>query len=91
MLPPAVPELRRSRRARVLRLRDGLDREIGEHPGWYTLGIGVGEIAEGTAPTILALDNLAFAASIPEPGTLALLAIAAAAALLAARSARRAR
>jgi hypothetical protein len=57
--------------------------------GWYTIGFGVGEIAEGTAPTVLALDNLTFTPSpVPEPAsaTLMLLGIAAAAA---ARSARR--
>lgn len=33
--------------------------------GWYWLGFGLGEIAEGTVPTVLALDNVQF--SIPEP------------------------
>jgi hypothetical protein len=48
-------------------------------PGWYTLGIGVGEIAEGTAPTVLAVDDLRFTASVPEPSALAMMAFAAAA------------
>ncbi len=61
-------------------------------PGWYTIGFGVGEIAEGTAPTVLALDNLTFSPSaVPEPAasTLMALAAAAAAAMRAARSRRR--
>ena len=48
-------------------------------PGWYTLGIGVGEIAEGSTPTVLAVDDLRFTASVPEPSALALMSIAAAA------------
>jgi hypothetical protein len=36
--------------------------------GWYTIGFGLGEIAEGTVPTVLALDNVRFNA-LPEPGT----------------------
>ena len=47
-------------------------------PGWYTIGFGVGEIAEGTAPTVLALDNLEFSPSaVPEPDSLALMTLAA--------------
>jgi hypothetical protein len=59
--------------------------------GWYTIGFGVGEIAEGTVPTVLALDNLTFSPStVPEPATSTLMAIAAAAAAArAARSVRR--
>lgn len=41
--------------------------------GWYWIGFGVGEVAEGTTPTVLALDNLKF--QVPEPSTLALLGI----------------
>jgi hypothetical protein len=39
--------------------------------GSYYFGIGLGEAAEGTVPTVLALDNLRI--SVPVPGTLALL------------------
>ena len=57
--------------------------------GWYTIGFGVGEIAEGTAPTVLALDNLTFTPSaVPEPASATLLALGLAAAA-AARAARR--
>jgi hypothetical protein len=42
-------------------------------PGWYWIGFGLGEVAEGTAPTVLALDNLRF--QVSEPKTLALLAL----------------
>jgi hypothetical protein len=42
--------------------------------GWYWLGFGLGEIAEGTAPTVLALDNVRF--QVPEPATLLLVAAA---------------
>ena len=60
-------------------------------PGWYTIGFGVGEIAEGTVPTVLALDNLTFSpAAVPEPPPWALLAAAALVGALCAR-ARRAR
>ena len=45
--------------------------------GWYWIGFGLGEVAEGTAPTVLALDNLRF--DISEPGTLLLLITALAA------------
>jgi hypothetical protein len=38
--------------------------------GWYWLGIGMGEIAEGTVPTVLAVDNVRY--QTPEPGTLGL-------------------
>lgn len=37
------------------------------HAGWYWLGFGLGEIAEGTSPTVLALDNVRF--QVPEPAT----------------------
>ncbi len=58
-------------------------------PGWYTIGFGVGEIAEGTAPTVLALDNLTFSPSaVPEPPPWALLAAALLVGALAARSRR---
>ena len=54
--------------------------------GWYTIGFGVGEIAEGTAPTVLALDNLEFSPSaVPEPETWTLMALAAAVTALASR------
>lgn len=43
--------------------------------GWYTIGFGMGEIEEGTVPSVLALDNVRFAASVPEPGTYALMAL----------------
>jgi len=42
--------------------------------GWYWLGFGLGEIAEGTVPTVLALDNLRY--QVREPNTLALLGVA---------------
>jgi len=58
-------------------------------PGWYTIGFGVGEVAEGTVPTVLALDNLAFSPSaVPEPPPWALLTAAALVGALAARSRR---
>ena len=54
--------------------------------GWYTIGFGVGEIAEGTAPTVLALDNLEFSPSaVPEPETWSLMALAAGVLALASR------
>ena len=54
--------------------------------GWYTIGFGVGEIAEGTAPTVLALDNLEFSPSaVPEPATWTLMALAAGVLALASR------
>ena len=45
--------------------------------GWYWIGFGLGEVAEGTAPTVLALDNLRF--ELSEPGTVLLLITALAA------------
>jgi hypothetical protein len=54
------------------------------HPGWYTIGFGVGEVAEGTAPTVLALDNLQFT-PLPEPGIPSSMAAAAIVLALAAR------
>lgn len=53
-------------------------------PGWYTIGFGVGEVAEGTTPTVLALDNLLFT-PLPEPGTAPQMAAAAIVLALAAR------
>lgn len=54
-------------------------------PGWYYIGFAMGEVAEGTVPSVLALDNLQIQAQaeLPEPSSLmlvtgALLAIAAA-------------
>lgn len=41
--------------------------------GWYWIGFGMGEIAEGTVPSLLALDNVRY--KVPEPGTLVLLCI----------------
>ena len=41
--------------------------------GSYYFGIGLGEAAEGTVPTVLALDNLRI--SVPVPGTLALIGL----------------
>jgi hypothetical protein len=43
-------------------------------PGWYWIGFGLGEVAEGSSPTVLALDNVRFtaAAPVPEPETCAM-------------------
>lgn len=42
-------------------------------PGIYTLGFGMNEIAESTAPTVLAIDNMRF--NVPEPSSIALLGL----------------
>lgn len=39
-------------------------------PGTYALGFALGEVAEGSVPTVLAIDNVRLEA--PEPGSLAL-------------------
>jgi hypothetical protein len=43
-------------------------------PGTYTIGFGMNEILEGTAPTVLAIDNLRF--NVPEPSSAALMGLA---------------
>ena len=42
--------------------------------GWYWLGFGLGEVIEGTVPSVLALDNLRF--HVSEPSPIALVGIA---------------
>lgn len=46
-------------------------------PGTYNIGFGMNEIAEWTAPTVLALDNVRFNV-VPEPSSVALMGLAAA-------------
>ena len=56
-------------------------------PGDYWIGFGMNEIAEGSTPTILALDNVRF--TVPEPATNALLLLAFGALLVVRRPSRR--
>lgn len=42
--------------------------------GWYTLGFGIGSVAEFTQPSVIAFDNIRF--SVPSPSPLGLMVLA---------------
>lgn len=42
--------------------------------GWYWIGFALGEVAEGTVPSVLALDNVRYQV-VPEPASVALLGL----------------
>jgi hypothetical protein len=60
--------------------------------GWYWIGFGLGEVADGTVPTVLALDNVNFqVTAVPEPETYAMWLLGIAGVMLATRRSGKAR